>query len=379
MSEYKSSEQSSIKRIFITVVFVLGALLIVYKIMESKETSSANQAMEESNRASAMIAGADRAPTTNGLAAQYKDANNDLLADAPTDPKEIVDPAVIKFSYLGFDDPQKAVAAFKDLIDAIARETGKKVEYVEYASSEDRLNAFHRGDIQLVGLNTGSVPVAVCTSGFQPVAMMADSSGNATYKLLILSATSSPVKQLADIKGRSFAFTDMSSNSGYKAPFTVLNEAGLKFSFGYDPRFSQSYKLSLEGLKSGTYENIAVADDVLKRESTRGTISEKDYRVIYTSTQNFPTAAIGFRHDLSPVLAAKIRQTILNFKWDGTSLSRTFGSEGRSKFVPIDYAKDWEYVRKIDDGMGIKYLAPVGEPALYEASETAVPSTQASN
>ena len=77
--------------------------------------------------------------------------------------------------------------------------------------------------------------------------------------------------------------------------------------------------------------------------------------MIYKS-ELFPTAAIGVTYLLKPELTEKIKNTLLNFKWEDTGLQDLFGITGESKFVPINFKDDWALIRKIDDTIGRKYV-----------------------
>src|SRR5688572_30149463 len=65
------------------------------------------------------------APTK--LDAQFSDADDDLVADPPKDAKELLDPEALVFSVLGSDEEGEK-ERWKDFVEHLARETGKKVE-----------------------------------------------------------------------------------------------------------------------------------------------------------------------------------------------------------------------------------------------------------
>ncbi|MBC7784055.1 MAG: PhnD/SsuA/transferrin family substrate-binding protein [Burkholderiales bacterium] len=354
-------------RLLIVTLLAGLAVCAVFLVNYMGVTAERDQSVEMQNKIIAELTGVNKPPAANKLADRFADANGDLIADAPADLAKQMDPPVLKFSYIPSDDQDKFRAAFKELMEAISVATGKPVEYVEYPSADDELIAMSRGDLTIAGFNTGSVPIAVCATGFVPLVMMADAQGRADYKMEVLTAAKSPVKQLTDVKSREFTFTEPTSNSGYKAALVALRDVGLIPGKEFQARYSQGHRQSLEGLRSGTYETISIANDVLKRAEVGGDLTQSDYRSIYTSDKSFPTAAIGCRHDLKPELLNKIRETMIKFNWTGTGMEKTFGREGRSKFITADYAKDWEYVRQIDNSIGYEYKLPAGDPATMPA------------
>lgn len=288
---------------------------------------------------------------SNHLDPAYVDADGDLLADLPTEPAKILDPDVLRISYIATDEPETYQTAFKELCDAIAKATGKKVEYVLLRSSTEELKALRDGQIQIAGFNTGNVPRAVNVAGFIPVAATADSAGNPLIRSIIIAAAGSRIMSVSDIKGRDFLLTDAGSNSGYRAPLSLLKEHGLLPVRDYGMRYSGSHEASIEAIAAGTADAAAVASDILARELATGAIKKEAFRILLESN-TFPAGTIGYAYNLKPELAAKIRDAILSFSWSGTGLEKTLGPGGSAKFVPIKFKDDFALVRRIDDDTG---------------------------
>ena len=304
---------------------------------------------------------------------RYADANGDLVADAPANPAKQADPPELTFSYLAVDEDQGFKQAFAPLLAAISTATGKPVRYVQYHDAIDQLRDIRDDKLTLAGVNTGLVPLAVCRAGFVPLCQPADAGGNAGYKMLVIVPAASPIRSLADVAGHELTLTSPNSNSGYKAPLILLREAGLLPPKDYLFRYSGSQAGSIADVKAGTAQAAAVAGDVLTRERAAGIIKAADYRVVYTSDATFPSPAIGCGHDLSPALAAKVRDAMLGFDWAGTSLGQFYAAEGKVKFVPADYRKSWDYVRRLDDTLGVTYDLPAAARAAVAATR---PATQ---
>jgi phosphonate transport system substrate-binding protein len=147
-------------------------------------------------------------------------------------------------------------------------------------------------------------------------------------------------------------FTDLGSNSGFKAPLVLLrNDFHLEPGIHYDVNVSYSHEKSIEGIAKRKFEAAAVADELLKRAVSRGLIEESQFRSIYHS-EDFPPAAIGYVYNLKPELADQIRAALLSFDWKGTPLAKAYGPAGKARFVPISYKDQWSFVRYIDDEIG---------------------------
>ena len=332
--------------ILIPAAAIVGGLyyFLVYKPIQENRA--------ENKQLMARIVGLSRSPAGHRLATQYSDADGDLIADTPKDAAKLLNPEVLVFSWIPEENTPALKDSFKDLTDRLAQATGKKVVYaLEIKTPEDQLRALRDGKLHVTAFSTGAVPIAVDVAGFVPVGMLASESGNAKHQLQIIVPADSPMQTLADLKEHDLALTDPTSNSGYKAPIVLLKtEAGLTPG-DYRIRNSLSYDNSIAGIVKKQYEAAAVASDVLDRAVASGKIKKTDYKVIFKSA-DFPSAAIGHAHNLKPELATKIKDTLLGFKFTGSSAQRHFASSNQTQFVPVNYKNDWALVRLIDDTLG---------------------------
>jgi phosphonate transport system substrate-binding protein len=238
-------------------------------------------------------------------------------------------------------------------MDRIAEATGKSVVYLAGAhDADDQIAALQDGRLHVTGFNTGNVPAAVNQAGFVPFCVMAAADGSYSYEMEIIVPPDSLIKGPADLKGHTMTFTDLGSNSGFKAPLVLLrNNFHLEPGIDFDVNVSFGHEPSIEGIAKKKFEAASVANEVLKRALSRGLIKDSDYRSIYHS-EGFPPAAIGHVYNLKPELAQKIRAAVLGFDWEGTPLVKTYGPAGKVKFVPIGYKDQWSFVREIDDEIG---------------------------
>jgi len=294
-------------------------------------------------------------PAPHRLDPRYGEANAELLASTPTDPAKQIDPPKLMFSYIPADDSADYKTAFAELMDHISKATGKPVEYFEAATTDEQLRALRDGKLQITTLNTGNVPLGVCEAGFIPLAGWGNASGTSKYQMEIVVSTKTDMNTVNDLHGHELTLTDPGSNSGYKAPLVLLkSDFGLLPGRDFGIRYSGGHPQSVRGLADGTYEAIAVANDVLHRLTSEGVIKQEQFRSIYKS-EDFPTAAIGYAYNLKPALATEIRGAILDFEWAGTGLQKEFAPANQDRFVPVDYKNDWALVRRIDDNIGFAY------------------------
>jgi phosphonate transport system substrate-binding protein len=283
----------------------------------------------------------------------YCDRNGDLVADLPTDPKKVIDPATLIFAYTPTEDPAVYQKAWDGFIKHMEKLTGKRVVFFPVQSNAAQYEAMRSGRLHVAGVNAGGNALAVNCAGFVPFTMMAAPDNSFGYEMEILVPADSPIKTPADLKGRKIAFTDATSNSGFKAPSAILKaDFNLEAKRDFEPVFSGKHDNSILGVVNKDYEAAAVANSVLNRMLDRKVFDPAKIRSIYKS-ETFPTTGYGYAHNLEPKLVEKIKEAFFTFPWEGSALAAEFKKEG--KFLPIEYKKDWAVLRKIDEATGVKY------------------------
>lgn len=288
---------------------------------------------------------------------RFTDTNGDMVADAPKDAKQWIDPATLVFAYTPVEDPAVYAKVWQEFIDHLAKTTGKRVQFFPVQSNAAQIEAMRAGRLHVAGFNTGSNPIAVNCAGFVPMAMMASKDNRFGYEMEIITFPGSGIEKVADIKGKRMAFTSETSNSGYKAPSALLSQQfNLEAGKDYTPAFSGKHDNSILGVANKDYPAAAIANSVKQRMESRGTVKPEQTKVIYKS-ETFPTTGYGYVYNLKPELAEKVKQAFFTFNWEGTALAKEFNSTSppQEKFMHITYKEHWKVVRDIDSAMNVKY------------------------
>lgn len=297
------------------------------------------------------------APTAHAMDPRFKDADGDMVADAPTDPKEFVDPDTLIFAYTPVEDPSVYAKVWEGFLKHMEKVTGKKVQFFPVQSNAAQLEAMRAGRLHVAGFNTGSNPLAVNCAGFVPFTMMASKKDEYGYEMEIITYPGSGIEKVEDIKGKTMAFTSETSNSGYKAPSALLRDQfGMEAGKDYTPAFSGKHDNSILGVANKDYPAAAIANSVKFRMIARGAVKADQLKVIYKSA-TFPTTGYGYVYNLKPELVAKVKEAFFSFDWEGTELQKEFqkAEPAQEKFLPITYKEFWGVVRDIDKAMGIQY------------------------
>lgn len=286
------------------------------------------------------------------LDVMFCDDDGDLVADAPTDPSQWVDPSTLFFAYTPVEDPAIYEDIWEPFLTHLSEVTGKPVRFFAVQSNSAQVEAMRSGRLHIAGFSTGPTPFAVNLAGAVPFAIMGSDEGTFGYTLQVYVQKDSPYQELADLKGKRVAHTAPTSNSGHQAPEALFPEQGLIPGVDYEFIFSGSHDNSLLGVVAGDYDAAPVASEVVERMAARGLYDPNDLRIIY-ETSVFPTTSYNYVYNLHPDLIEKIREAFFTFDFVGTALGDEF--EGLTKFVPINYLETWLTIRTIQEFNGVQY------------------------
>jgi phosphonate transport system substrate-binding protein len=289
-----------------------------------------------------------RITVADKLSDKFVDSNGDMVADGPKNQADRIDPDELVFCP-GIISEKETEADWQEFTDRLAKVTGKKVRFESVATPSDVLEQLINGKIHVTSFSTGSVPTAVNKAGFVPVVALATADGSSNYVMEIIVPAASTIKGPADLKGKTLAMTTAGSHSGYKAPLIILeDEFHLRPGKDYQFVVSGSHGASIKMIAEGRADAAAVAADVLADAVAEGKPLKADqYRSVYKS-KSFPKGAWGYTCLLKPELAAKVREAYVTFPFEGTKIAEKFKGSKAVKFAPVDYKKDWAYVREID-------------------------------
>jgi phosphonate transport system substrate-binding protein len=95
--------------------------------------------------------------------------------------------------------------------------------------------------------------------------------------------SSAPFKQLADLKGKRFAFGDINSTSGHLIPYQELKKAGVDVDRGLQFRYTGSHAATLKAVEAGAVDAGALDETVYREMTKDGKVDASKVRILYTS------------------------------------------------------------------------------------------------
>lgn len=179
--------------------------------------------------------------------------------------------------------------------------------------------------------------------------------GKATFTSRIYVRKDSGLKQLDDLRGKTMAFVDPASSSGYTYPMVMLIQRGLvrnrdPKTFFREVVFSGAHDASMRALLNGHVDAIASFD--MAREQYLKDPAERGRIVAIAETPPIPEAGIAARDGLDPAIFAKIRAALLQIRGPAYAalLKRLYDIDG---FEPAE-DRDYDPVRAAVDMLGLR-------------------------
>jgi phosphonate transport system substrate-binding protein len=285
---------------------------------------------------------------------RFCDDNGDLLADTPKDSSQWLDPDTLIFSYTAVEDPSVYENVFAELMDYIAKKTGKRVKWYGPESYAAQVESMRSGRLHISGFAAGATVYGVNLAGFHPQAMMGLKDGNFRgYRLQLITHKDSDIKTVNDLKGRKIAHVTPSSNSGNQAPRALFKDMGVVPDVDYKVIYSGKHDNSIMGVVNRDYDAAPIASSVMQRMIARGMFEESEVRIIWQSDK-FPGTAYGSVYNLAPNLQKQVREALLTFDWTGSGLEKDFGKRDEC-FIPADYKVHWKVIRTIQKANDVVY------------------------
>jgi phosphonate transport system substrate-binding protein len=153
------------------------------------------------------------------------------------------------------DDPsaENPIEAFAALIE---EETGRTVEVTDvpdYLSVVEAIRADHVD----MGIMSG-FPSALAVNTGEVDALLAFKGDDAPVSTCVV-LNDSPIQKVEDLEGKTIAFADQASSSGYFMPVFMLHEAGLEQGEDYEAIFAGGHEGSFAALEQGQVDAACTA------------------------------------------------------------------------------------------------------------------------
>ena len=246
----------------------------------------------------------------------------------------------LRFGRVSVEDPSVTLGKYQPLMAALAKHLGRKVELVQAPSYAGMNRLLQEGQVQLGIMNAYSYVQLSEDRRFVAVAKR-EIRHESGYRCYILVRKDLGAASLADLRGRTFAFSEKNSTTGYLLPQLMLRSAGLvpERDLAETPVIVQHDSLIL-AVANRTVDAASVASYVFDAYDPQ--ITGK-LRILARSAP-IPYGPLVVRRDLGPALIARIRTFFLTLHRTPEG-RQALADSGFSGFVPAR-SRDYDAVRR---------------------------------
>jgi phosphonate transport system substrate-binding protein len=227
----------------------------------------------------------------------------------------------------------------------LSKKLGVPVHVVRGTDYAAVIEAMRAGQVQFATIGPANYALAHKVMGdlVAPIAVSQDKEGALGYYSVIAVRADSPYQKLEDIKGKSFAFADPNSTSGYAVPSYYLSTVLGTTADDYfsDVAFSGGHEQSVIALVNGTFEAVATHQTNehsgnIPRMVQKGMIPAGSTRIIWTSPL-IPNSPVVMRTDLPEELKKAFTDAVFAFPTEDPKAFEELTSGNSKGYAPAKH------------------------------------------
>ena len=223
-------------------------------------------------------------------------------------------PEVLRFGLIPTESGTQITDRWQPLFDHIERCLNIKVRAYTASDYAGIIEAMRFKKIEAAYFGPKSYTDAHLRANGWAIAREQRLDGSTGYYGVIITKKGSGLKTIKDLKGKTYAFNDPNSTSGYLVPMTYFLKEAKIIPEEYFSRviFSGSHEASIMAVKMGKVDAASTNDLDLDREMEAGRISKDDFNIVWKS-DIIPGSPLVVRGDLSYGFVMKLKKAILTF------------------------------------------------------------------
>ncbi len=224
------------------------------------------------------------------------------------------------------------------------------VELDLYLSSEYAgvIQAIAAGQIEVMDMGASGYAAAwLETNGnIEPLVVPQEMDGSIGYYSVMFVRADSPYHSVEHLRGKTFAWADPNSASGYLFPLVSLRGMDIEPEqhFG-NVIFSGGHEQSIIGVLDGAYDAAVTWTNDIEQHTRgglhmmleRGVLEKEDIRIIWVSDL-IPNPVIAIRSDVPEAMKNDLRNLFLNLHKDNPEVFREVARGNSPGYVEVDHS-----------------------------------------
>lgn len=257
-------------------------------------------------------------------------------------------PGVLTIGFIPAEDSRAMVRQSQAILDIVAQHTGMKVDTFVGSDYNATIEALRAGHVDVALLGPFSYVLATTVAPVEAFAVTVIArTMQPSYKAIIIANKDAPINSLADLKGKTFAFVDPGSTSGFMVPSAAFIKAGITPEKDFKQvMYSGGHDATIVAVGSGKVDAGSVADRIYERGCAKGLADCNKLKIVWTSPA-IPNDPLLYRKNLPEDMKKKIRDAFFSVK------NLAFGEMGTvARFDPAS-DKDYDPLRDIASALNL--------------------------
>lgn len=248
---------------------------------------------------------------------------------------------VVSMSAVTSENQQALNSRYQPLADYFKAKFGVEMRVQPASDYAAVVQALTAGHIHLARLGGSSYAAGYIDSngGIEPIVVNAELDGSLGYHSVLIVRSNSPYQSLDDLKGKTLAWADPNSTSGYLVPMVSLRSAGIEPARHFGKTvFSGGHEQSVIGVLNGTLDSAftwtSKGDNAgqLRVMMDRGMLKREDIRVVWESPV-IPNPLFAIPKTLPADMKKDLTEFFLNLHKERPDLADAAASGRTSGFV----------------------------------------------
>lgn len=263
--------------------------------------------------------------------------------------------STIRMATFPTEDAKEQIEKMEPLRQYLEQELGRPVEIYIASDYSGTIEAMRSKHVEIAWFGPFSYVLASEVAGAEAlVGGVRKDTGESSYNSIIITRADTGIETIEDLEGRTFAFLDPASTSGFLVPSNMFKEAGI---------VPEEYFASIIYAGSHAAVQLAVANGAVDAGADsipsynlmveQGAINPETQKIIWTSDP-IPPSPISVRSDLDP----ELKQQILDIFLSEGAAAITH-AEGKMSGYERVYDSDYDGLREIAENLGMN-LSEIG-------------------
>ena len=262
----------------------------------------------------------------------------------PSWPKELT------FALLSTESAPEVTRRWEPILAQLEKDLGGKVKPIMASDYRGTIEAlkFKKAEIGHLGPKSYVEATNDNYANVEPIVQIRHSNGSLGYRSCLIVHTDSDIFSPEDISGKTFAFNDPNSTSGYLVPMTMfLNEMGINPKQHFSKlTFSGSHEASILAVMHKKVEVASTNLPDVQQLTRKGKVPRGALRIIWVS-KLIPNDPIVVRKDLPGSLRQAIQDSLVAMPEKHPEVFATAGSI-IGGFQKVDDAK-YQVIRELNE------------------------------